>query len=289
VTEAVTLTDGRALAYEEYGDPAGTPVLSFHGGLSSRLDAATADTAAQELGVRLISPDRPGMGQSDFQPNRTLLDWPHDVTELANTLGLGSFAVMGWSAGGPYAAVCAAKLADRINAVALLSSSVPLDRFGTTKGLTIDDRIMLFLTERAPRLASALMRLTIADASDKRLHRELNRSFPKVDRAILEEGDTAMQVVAFVRESMRNGTEGCILDYRIFGAPWGFELEEIEAPVSIWEGTDDHTGPPEYRAYLEQHIAHATVTLVPQEGHLSLLPHHANEILHDLITKRAIT
>jgi pimeloyl-ACP methyl ester carboxylesterase len=77
---------------------------------------------------------------------------------------------------------------------------------------------------------------------------------------------------------MRQGTAGCVLDYRIFGEPWGFSLDEITVPVQIWEGTADSTGPPGYRAFLKRHIPHATVTVVPGEGHLSLLPHQAPAI-----------
>jgi pimeloyl-ACP methyl ester carboxylesterase len=256
--------------------------VSFHGGLSSRLDAAPADSAAADLGIRLISPDRPGMGRSSFQPGRRLLDWPADVTELADALGLERFAVMGWSAGGPYAAVCAAVLGGRVTSVALLSSAIPLDQYGTTRGLTSDDRILLALVNRAPWLASAVMRITIANASDTRLFNELARSLPAVDRAVIKEGSDPSTSVAFVRESMRQGTEGCLQDYRIFGAPWGFELEAVTQPVAIWEGTDDHTGPPEYRTFLKSHMPQTTITLVPHEGHLSLLPHHAHEILDAL-------
>jgi len=278
-THVVTLADGRDLAYEEYGDPDGRPVLSFHGGLSSRLDAAPAAAAAADLGIRLISPDRPGMGRSTFQPGRRLLDWPNDVTELADALDLTQFAVMGWSCGGPYAAACAARLGARVASMALLSSAIPLDQFGTTRGLTTDDRLLLALVNRAPWLASAVMRLTIADASDTRLFKEMARSLPAVDRAVIKEAPDPAASVAFVRESMRQGTAGCLQDYRIFGGPWGFELEAVTQPVSIWEGTDDHTGPPEYRAFLKAHMPQATITLVPHEGHLSLLPHHAHEIL----------
>ena len=281
-THIITLPDGRELAYEEYGDPRDTPVLSFHGGLSSRLDAAPADAAALELGVRLLSPDRPGMGRSSIQPGRTLLDWPADVAALADHLGLEHFAVMGWSCGGAYAAVCAARLPERVTAVALLSSAVPLDQFGSSRGLTTDDRLLLFLTRRAPLLASAVMRFFIGDASDARLFKELARSFPAVDRAVLKAQPPA-EAVAFVKESMRHGTAGCLQDYRIFGASWGFDLDQIQAPVQIWEGTDDHTGPPEYRQFLQAHIPHATVHLVPDEGHLSLLPHHAAAILEGLL------
>ena len=72
-------------------------------------------------------------------------------------------------------------------------------------------------------------------------------------------------------------------DYRIFGDPWGFSLEEIRVPVQIWEGADDRTGPPGYRAFLQRHIAQATVTVVPGEGHLSLLPHQAPAIFAALL------
>jgi pimeloyl-ACP methyl ester carboxylesterase len=278
VTGTVTLSDGRDIAYEEYGDPTGFPVLSFHGGLSSRLDAAPAHEAAALMGIRLVSPDRPGIGQSTFQPNRRLTDWPANMAQLADRLGLDRFAVMGWSAGGPYAAVCAARMGDRVSAAALLSSAVPLDLYGTSRGLGMEDRLLLFLSRRAPWLASAMMTVTIVNASNARLLREVMHAIPPVDRTVLRERGAADQALAFVREAMRQGTAGCVLDYRIFGEPWGFSLDEITVPVQIWEGTDDSTGPPGYRAFLKRHIPHATVTVVPGEGHLSLLPHQAPAI-----------
>jgi pimeloyl-ACP methyl ester carboxylesterase len=283
MTRFIALPDGRDLAYEDYGDPLGSPILSFHGGLSSRLDAAPADAAARELGIRLISPDRPGMGRSTRRPGRTLLDWVGDVTVLCDTLGLERFATMGWSCGGPYAAVCAAKMPDRVTGVALLASAIPLDIYGTTKGLTTDDRILLFLVRRAPFIASGLMRFTIANASEQRIYEVIRHSFPAPDRASLEERGSAIEAVAFIKESMRYGTGGCVDDYRIFGDPWGFALEEIIAPVHIWEGTEDHTGPSDYRTFLAAHLPSAHVHLVPGEGHLSLLPHHAGDILKHLL------
>jgi pimeloyl-ACP methyl ester carboxylesterase len=273
------MPDGRELAYEEYGDPVGDPVLSFHGGLSSRLDAAPAHEAALALGVRLISPDRPGMGRSTFQPGRRLLDWPADVTALTEALDIERFAVMGWSCGGPYAAVCGARMSDRVRAVGLLSSAVPFELVGTTKGLAPDDRILLYLVRRAPWLAATLLRISIADAPEGRLYREIRRSFSAVDRAALEERGSIVDAVAFVKESMRQGTEGCLQDYRVFGDPWGFDLEEVTVPVHIWEGSEDHTGPPEYRDLLLRHLPRAQLSIVPGEGHLSLLQHQARSIL----------
>jgi pimeloyl-ACP methyl ester carboxylesterase len=283
VTGVVTLPDGRELAYEEYGDPAGFPVLSNHGGLSSRLDAAPAHEAALAAGVRLVSPDRPGMGRSTFQAGRRLLDWPADVAHLTEALEIDRFAVMGWSAGGPYAAVCAARMPGRVTAAALLSSAVPLDLYGTTKGLSGSDRALLFLTRRTPGLASIVLGASIVHASNARLLRAAMHSFPPADRTVLREWGPPDLALAFVREAVRQGTEGCVQDYRIFGDPWGFSLEEIRIPVQIWEGSDDRTGPPEYRAFLQRHIAQTTVTVVPGEGHLSLLPHQAPAIFAALL------
>jgi pimeloyl-ACP methyl ester carboxylesterase len=283
VTGTVGLPDGRTLAYEDYGIRDGFPVLSFHGGLSSRLDAAPAHEAAVAKGVRLISPDRPGMGLSTYQPGRRLLDWPDDVTHLTDALGIDRFAVMGWSAGGAYAAVCAARMRGRVTAAALLSSAVPLDRYGTTRGLTIEDRALVVLTRRTPWLASTLMKVSIVNASNARLFRAVMRSFPPADRTVLTEWGPPDHALAFVREAMRQGTEGCVQDYRIFGEPWGFDLEEIRVPVDIWEGAEDRTGPPGYRAFLKRHIPQATVTVVPGEGHLSLLPHQAAAIFSSLL------
>ena len=200
------------------------------------------------------SPDRPGIGLSTFQPGRRLLDWPADVAALADALGIDRFAVMGWSCGGPYAAVCGARMSDRVTAVGLLSSAVPLELVGTTKGLARDDRLLLFLVRWAPQLAAALLRVTIGQATERRLYREIRRSFPAVDRAALEERGSIVDAVAFVKESMRQGAQGCLQDYRVFGSPWGFDLSEVTVPVQIWEGEEDNTGPPEYRELLLRHL-----------------------------------
>jgi hypothetical protein len=85
------LGDGRAVGYAQYGEPSGTVVVNAQGGLACRLDVAAADAAARAAGVRLISPDRPGIGLSDPQPGRAILDWAGDVLEVLNQLGSNSF------------------------------------------------------------------------------------------------------------------------------------------------------------------------------------------------------
>ena len=68
MTASVTLPDGRELAYEEYGDPVGFPVLSFHGGLSSRLDAAPAATPPSPRVFGSSPPTDPASGSPPTSP-----------------------------------------------------------------------------------------------------------------------------------------------------------------------------------------------------------------------------
>src|SRR5215210_2245818 len=118
----VLLADGRRLGYAEYGDSLGQPVMFFHGLGTSRLVCPPDEAAARKLGVRLIAVDRPGIGISDPLSGRSLLDWPRDVAQLADQLGIERFSVVGWSGGGPYAAACGHSLAHRVLAVGMVSA-----------------------------------------------------------------------------------------------------------------------------------------------------------------------
>ena len=114
LNQTIKLRDGRTLGYAEYGDRNGVPVVFFHGTPGSRLMAVPAwnDTS---LGIRLIAPDRPGLGLSTYLPHRTLLNWPGDVAELADALKLEKFIVAGVSGGGPHSLACAYALPDRVS------------------------------------------------------------------------------------------------------------------------------------------------------------------------------
>ena len=125
LNQQIPLKDGRKLGYAECGNLKGKPVFYFHGTPGSRFECNILTEAANSIGARIIVADRPGFGLSDFKKGRQLLDWPNDVTELANNLGIDRFAVMGLSGGGPYAAACAFKIPERLKAVAMVSSAYP--------------------------------------------------------------------------------------------------------------------------------------------------------------------
>ncbi len=127
IDDRIALADGRWLACAEFGDPHGRPVLLFHGTPGYRRNPWATDAELRSVGVRLIAPDRPGVGGSTPQPRRRLLDWPDDVRQLADALGLERFAVVGFSNGGPHAAACAFRLGPRVSGTALVAPMPPLD------------------------------------------------------------------------------------------------------------------------------------------------------------------
>jgi pimeloyl-ACP methyl ester carboxylesterase len=278
----IVLPDGRRLGYAEYGDPDGVPVMSFHGGLSSRLDAAPADEACRTLGIRLVSPDRPGMGLSDFQEGRTLLDWPADVVSLADGLGIGRFGAVGWSAGGPYVAACGFAIAERLTAGAMVASAVPFE-LSSRRGLNLADRVLLFLSERMPWAASQALRLSVGLPSPTRLERSIAHSLVAADMEAIRRAGPPDRSLAFMKEALRDGTRGVIADYRVFGDPWGFALEDVAVPIHVWQGSEDTLCPPGDPALLAEHLPDAELTIVPGEGHLSLLRNQARAILEPFV------
>jgi pimeloyl-ACP methyl ester carboxylesterase len=117
--------DSRTLAFSIYGDPHGKPVFFFHGTPGSRL-FRPPDEITSRVGVKLICVDRPGYGNSTFQTGRRILDWPEDIVQIADNLGLDTFAVVGHSGGGPYALACAHRLSDRVSLAATLAGAGPV-------------------------------------------------------------------------------------------------------------------------------------------------------------------
>ena len=111
---SIKLKDGRALNRYEFGDPTGHPCLFLPGAGTSGLGGAALAETATNAGIRLLSLDRPGLGRSDPVPQRRLRDWPDDVEQLADVLGLHRFGLLGHSVGGAYALAVTQRLEDSI-------------------------------------------------------------------------------------------------------------------------------------------------------------------------------
>ena len=132
----VRLADGRTLGFDEFGDPEGSPVLFFHGFCSSRVVRHPDDEIATQLGARVIAVDRPGIGISTRHPNRRVTDWPRDVVELLDRLGIERCSIVAWSGGGPYALACGWQIPERLQVIGLISAPAPLSGVPGSTGYT---------------------------------------------------------------------------------------------------------------------------------------------------------
>ncbi len=268
----VRLDDGRLLGYAEFGDPRGKPVMFFHGFPGSRLEGALGHEGAERAGVRLICIDRPGMGLSTFQPRRRMIDWPADVAALADALAIGRFAVGGVSGGGPYAAICALRLADRLTGAGIISGVGPFDAPGATDGMNRMNRILFFLGRRAPWLARVPM-LLMARAlrhPEQAIDRMLD-SLPAPDRAILERPAVRAAFAADASEAFRAGTGGLAWELVLYSRPWGFRLQDIQMEVHLWQGDADTNVPPAMGRYQAAAIPRCQATFCPGEGHMLVI------------------
>jgi pimeloyl-ACP methyl ester carboxylesterase len=272
------LRDGRTLAYRESGAESGRPVLYFHGNPGSRLDTWGDEGAAAAAGVRLIAVDRPGIGRSDPQPGRRLLDWPADVAQLADALSLDRFAVIGYSAGGPYALACAHRLPERIASVALLAAMGPID---TGIGVRAMGKPMYWRLARRARWAmQAIFSMLGRTARDRpeRAKKALLRGVSDPEKAVLSQPRAAERVVATLAEATRQGGRGLADDMRVLLEPWGFSPGDVRVSVALWQGDQDTFVRDTTAEAYAQSLAVCRVTACPGEGHF-FLDLRMNEIL----------
>ncbi|NPV07643.1 MAG: alpha/beta hydrolase [Anaerolineae bacterium] len=268
----IRLPDGRSLACAQYGELEGPPVIYFHGTPGSRLEHPPAIGTGTAGRVRLIVPDRPGYGLSDFHPGRRLLDWPLDVARLADALGLERFAVVGVSGGGPHAAACAYALSDRLTGAALISSLAPVDRPGGLEHLSPWVRAAFRLGRWAPWSLRPLIWLMSNPRRDpERFFLANTERLCPSDRRLLTRPEVRRMLAEDFREAGRQGVRAYAQDVTLFSRPWGFALQAITMPVSVWHGECDTILPPRMGRYLAETIPRARVRFVPDGGHFLAL------------------
>ena len=283
---SVRLRDGRSMGIASAGREDGFPIIHCHGSGSSRLEVKLLAAAASEAGVRLIGLDRPGIGRSDPKPGSRLLDWPDDVVEVADHLGIERFAVEGLSAGGPYALACAYKIPQRLTSCGLISTVSPPDLM--RKAGTGWMRTMWWIGARAPHLvllyARLVQRMTGSDAAsiEKYLARYAAR-LGGADQQCLRNPEMRGQIAQAMAESFRQGAAGNLEIVLAEGQPWGFQVEQIAfEKLFLWHGEQDRIMPVAPARLLSQSLPHCMATFYPDEGHFSTLVHHAPDIFHQL-------
>jgi pimeloyl-ACP methyl ester carboxylesterase len=248
---------GHALTFDDVGDRAGTPVVYLHGGGDSRLSRHPDDSIAAELGVRLLAVDRCGPAV----PGRTLRSWGDEVGAVADRAGIDSFAVVGWSAGGPHALAVAAALPERVTRVALVGSMPTADGVGL---LSADVRLVMRIARVSPRIAAG------------RLEAWGRKPTPPTGDLASDEAYALGRV-----ESFKSGGLWLAQELAYLGRPWDISLDEVRAPVTLWWGERDTVCPPSIGRDYARRLPESTLHIV--EGTHQLLFSRWREILADLV------
>jgi pimeloyl-ACP methyl ester carboxylesterase len=266
---ALRLPDGRRLGFAEFGDPSGAPVLAIHGTPGSRYMFALTDRAARARGLRIIAPERPGYGLSEDRWVATLGELAADATALADALGLDRFAVLGVSGGGPHALAIASAIPDRTALLALISPVGPVaDCQGRIRMSKLHRLIFTRMGRSDPACATFFWSVrTLVRLAPDVAYRALMQRVVASDRELLRRGDVRANLQTALKEGLREGIKGARQDLRLFCAPWGLRLEEIDVPAVVWQGSDDPIVPPSAAYLLAETLPNCRLDVVQGAGH----------------------
>lgn len=268
--QVLSLPDGRQLGFAEWGDgDSDRVVIDFHGGPGCRL-AISADLSVVEAdGVRWITVDRPGLGLSSPNPDRTVGDFANDVVCLVDQLGVERFVTLGWSMGGPYAAACASLVPDRVRGFGLLAPvPVGLDHAGGAERM---GKAWAWLLARDDpwQMADIYTRLGLEARRNPTLAVELfSGGLSEAELAVMRRSEVQAEFVEMFVEATRQGAVGLVDDLRVEMRPWGFDVAAITRPGFVWQGDDDSFVIPEMAEEWAQTVPGLEVRMLAGEGHL---------------------
>ena len=276
--QTMRLPDGRRLGFAEYGIPGGRPVMLMHAACGSRFERHPDDTIAVRCGVRLIIPDRPGIGLSEGNRNSSFLDWASDVQTLADHLSLGKFGVIGNSLGAAFALAAAHQLQDRISRLVIVAGVAPFESVWELGGMYSPYRVYLSLGKLARPILEPLSRLIRTKATAEMYQKELYRDLPPVDRALVNDIAIRSLLMENVRENLRQEARYILPEVLMTSNYWGFELDEIKAPTEIWHGEMDRIVPLKLARNTAERLPNSRSHFLPGAGHF-LLFHCWRQIL----------
>jgi pimeloyl-ACP methyl ester carboxylesterase len=258
-------------------------VFLLHGTPGSRVGPFPRVRVLYELGVRLITFDRPGYGWSDRLVSRLVADVVPDVEAIADKLELDKFAVLGRSGGGPHALACAALLPDRVTRAGVLVSLAPWAAEGLDWFAGMADSNVREYTAAATEpeaLTAHLVQAAAKIRADPASHvSTLSPEMPEADRRIVADVGIRALLAQNFAEALRDSAAGWIDDALAFCAPWGFNLSDIKAPVLLWHGQHDVFSPVAHAHWLAAQIPNAIMAIRQDSAHFGAL-----EVVPDVLS-----
>jgi pimeloyl-ACP methyl ester carboxylesterase len=289
VEHRIKTPDGRTLAVQEAGDPSGKPVLVHAGTPNSRQLYAPHVTDAAARGIRLIGYDRPGYGESDPQPGRTVASCADDVRAICSALGITRLATWGISGGGPHVLACAALLPDLVAAAASLASPAPypaegIDWFAGMGKENVDDFKLMEKDPAAARAKAEKDREAMLAAGAEDLHTQFETLLTPTDAAVMT-GALAEYMMFTIKDGLAPGVEGWDEDGLTWAAPWGFAFRDITVPVLLMHGREDQFVPFAHGEWLAARIPGVEARLLDHDGHLTLAESRIGEVHSWLLSR----
>jgi Predicted hydrolases or acyltransferases (alpha/beta hydrolase superfamily) len=260
---------GRILGYAEYGDPTGDPLFFFHGFPGSRFEAMPLDDVFRRHRLRVIAPERPGLGLSTPARGWKILDWPDELSELADGLGIGSFSVCGISGGGPFSLACAWKMPERLASVTVIAGLGPLSEPQATEGMKEANLRAFKMALESPWK----LRLVYFLARFVNLEKSRQKSLAKMrepDRSVMSRPEMQKMAALDAAAAMARRGRGLADHVALYARDWGFRLEDIEKEIRLWQGEEDVNVPPAMGRYQAAHLPRCVAHFLPGEGHFSL-------------------
>lgn len=282
----VTLPDQRELEVCVSGPSGGHLLLWHHGTPGSAHQMRFLSRAVHARGWRLVTMARPGYGGSTRLPGRTVADVVPDVNAALDHLGAETVLVGGASGGGPHSLACAALLPDRVHATLVVCCPAPygadsLDFFAGMGEDNLEEYGLAVEGERALRPYIEEQLPGMAQATAGQLVESMASLLPEVDRVCLT-GDVGEDFAAAMNDVGRAGPDGWIDDDLAFMQPWGFDLDQVRAPVSLWQGELDLMVPFAHGQWLAPRIPGVHAHLENGQGHLSVTVGAVDRMLDEL-------
>jgi len=268
----VRLAGGRRLGFAEFGPSSGRPLIWLHGTPGARLQIAPeARLLAHERSIRIVSVERPGVGESTPHVFESVVDFALDIEQLADALGLERFAVAGLSGGGPYALACAHEMPERVLAGAILGGVAPsVGPDAAAGGAASVVRAFEPILRRAQGPLGGFMRglVRVLEPFADPVTDLFARIMPSGDQRIFEDRDVREMFQQDLILGSRRYMQAIFLDALLFGRPWGFLLADIRVPIHLWYGDSDTIVPVHHGEHLAERIPGAKLRVRSQEGHL---------------------
>jgi pimeloyl-ACP methyl ester carboxylesterase len=283
----IDLPDGRVLDVEVSGPADGVPLVMHHGTPGSKVVDRDVRRAAHARGLRLVTYSRAGYGASSRNPGRAVVDVVPDIEAVLAWMGATRCVVAGKSGGGPHALATAARLPELVAGACCIAGVGPygapdLDFLADMGEQNIEEFGLALGGEAQlrPWMEHEAVGLRGVDAAG--VIAAMSTLLPEVDRAVLtsEHGE---DMVATLNEALRTGVDGWLDDDLAFTRAWGFDLDDIEVPVFVWQGTVDLMVPSAHGRWLADHTPAAVAHIEADQGHLSISANGIEQMLDELV------